>query len=200
MHCTASYAASSNVRQCRPPSYVTSLPVGPTATAVARVRVQPVDAGAVAAEVAAVGPRPPALVRGTPTCPRRSSARRSRRRPPAPAGRCGTPARRHRPRPRAAGIVESCDRPGVAAVARSGRSGTRRRPRRGTRRGGRPSPGRCRWRRSRTRPSTASGMPAGSTTDHEAPPSVVSMIRNFPSTGSLIAIPRLPPGHIAMQS
>ena len=43
-------------------------------------------------------------------------------------------------------------------------------------------------------------MPAGSTTDQVAPPSVVSMIRNFPSTGSLIASPRLPPGNIAMQS
>ena len=41
---------------------VTSLPVGPTATAVGSRARQPVDPGAVAAEVAAVGPRAPTVV------------------------------------------------------------------------------------------------------------------------------------------
>ena len=46
----------------------------------------------------------------------------------------------------------------------------------------------------------AAGIPAGSTSCHEAPESRVSMIRNFPSTGSLIATPYFPPGQNARQS
>jgi hypothetical protein len=49
-------------------------------------------------------------------------------------------------------------------------------------------------------PSTAAGIPAGSTSCQEAPESRVSMIRNFPSTGSLIATPYFPPGQNARQS
>jgi hypothetical protein len=49
-------------------------------------------------------------------------------------------------------------------------------------------------------PGLAAGMPFESTTCHEAPRSWVAMIRNFPLTGSLIASPCLPPGHMAMQS
>ena len=49
-------------------------------------------------------------------------------------------------------------------------------------------------------PSTALGIPLRETTDQVLPPSSVRMIRNLPSTGSLIARPWTPSGYIAMQS
>ena len=49
-------------------------------------------------------------------------------------------------------------------------------------------------------PSFAFGMPAGSAFFQVSPAFLVTMIRNLPSTGSLIANPCSPSGNIARQS
>ena len=49
-------------------------------------------------------------------------------------------------------------------------------------------------------PSLAFGIPAGLTFFQVSPASLVTITRNLPSTGSLIASPCIPSGNIARQS
>ena len=190
---------SLNRVQVRPPSRVRSLPLGPTATAVRGAPDTQLDTRAVAAEVAAVGPGPAAVAgvrRGVGAVVGRGEVAADR--DPLRGLRN---ASENTPPASAAGIVESATRPGVAR----GRGEWKTRAAAAA--GGQPDVAAARGDQA-----GAAGREAELAVDRGAASrrvdqlpgarraSWVSMIRNFPSTGSLTATPWRPPGQNAMQS
>src|SRR6266511_1415242 len=167
-HSTESKVPASNCRQLIPPSSLTSLPDGPTATTVRSVPGRNAEPDRYPPGACPAGTsdqvRPPSLVQEA-----ASTATSGVRKSPPTATPCSGSRNASEKIPAAAplaigeSVTVQCTPPSVLRNTR-GRS---------------PPP-----------VANHAGIPAFGTTAQERPPSPVARIRNFPPTGSLSAIPR----------